>query len=165
MGFPIQRMRRLRRNEAIRAMVRETQLLPEHLVQPLFVCPGTGVERPVASMPGCAQMSPDRAAAECRELYNLGIRSVILFGIPDHKDATGSGASDEHGVVPQSLRAIKEAVPGMLVWCDIFASTPTTATAAFSPARPSTTTPPSHVCRPWRSPARKPELTWLLLPT
>jgi len=70
-------------------------------------------------MPGCAQMSPDRAALEARALFDLGLRSVILFGIPEEKDAVGSGASDPEGVVPRAVRAIKEAAPEMLVWCDV----------------------------------------------
>ena len=119
MGYPTIRPRRLRRNETIRELVRETRLDPRKLVQPLFVCPGTGVERPVASMPGCAQMSVDRIAEDCRTLHDLGLRHVILFGIPETKDATGSGAVDDRGVVPEAVRAIKAAVPGMFVWCDI----------------------------------------------
>jgi porphobilinogen synthase len=119
MGYPTNRMRRLRRTEEIRELVRETRLDPRKLVQPLFVCPGAGVERPVASMPGCAQLSVDRAAEECRALFDLGLRNVILFGIPESKDPTGSSAVDDRGVVPEAVRAIRAAVPGMLVWCDI----------------------------------------------
>jgi porphobilinogen synthase len=119
MGFPTVRMRRMRQNETVRRLVRETSLQAAKLVQPLFVCPGEGVQRPVASMPGCFQMSADRIENECRELYALGLRSVILFGIPDHKDALGSAAVDDDGVVPAAVRRIKEALPDLLVWCDI----------------------------------------------
>ena len=119
MSYPTIRPRRLRRTETIRELVRETRLDPRKLVQPLFVCPGAGVERPIGSMPGCAQMSVDRVAEDCRALLDLGLRNVILFGIPESKDATGSGAVDDRGVVPEAVRAIKAAVPEMLVWCDI----------------------------------------------
>jgi len=119
MGFPNTRMRRMRRTEAVRRMVQETRLSAEQLVQPLFVCPGKGVERPVASMPGCAQMSADRIVDECRSSRDAGIRSVILFGIPEAKDPLGSAATDPHGVVPEAVRAIKRALPDLLVWCDI----------------------------------------------
>jgi porphobilinogen synthase len=112
-------MRRLRQSELVRDLVRETELRPHRLVQPLFVCPGRGVERAIDSMPGCAQMSVDRLVEECRTLYNLGLRSVILFGIPERKDAVGSGATDAAGIVPTAVRAIKEALPDFLVWCDV----------------------------------------------
>lgn len=119
MTFPTTRMRRLRQSKPLRSLVRETRLDVSQLVQPLFVCPGTDVRRPIDSMPGCAQLSVDQIALECRELYDLGIESVILFGIPARKDALGESALDAHGVVPEAIRAIKEAVPGLLVWCDV----------------------------------------------
>ena len=85
-------MRRLRQNALLREMVRETRLSVSQLVQPLFVCPGRDVERPVPSMPGCAQMSRDRLVKECRDLWERGLRSVLLFGIPERKDPEGSAA-------------------------------------------------------------------------
>ncbi len=119
MPFPTHRPRRLRQNEALRSMVRESQVSIAGLVQPLFVCPGKGVERPISSMPGIAQMSVDRTVEECRALADLGIKNVILFGIPEQKDATGSSAVEDDGVVPRAVRAIKEAHLDLLVWCDI----------------------------------------------
>ena len=92
MSFPVERPRRLRRNEAIRAMVRETRLSTSGLIYPMFVCPGKGVRNPIASMPGVAQQSVDKFLEECREIEQLGIPAVMLFGIPESKDARGSRA-------------------------------------------------------------------------
>ena len=117
--FPAYRPRRLRRSEALRRLVRETRVTVEQLVQPLFVVPGRGVERPVGSMPGIAQLSVDRAAEDCRRLADLGVPAVILFGIPEHKDARGSGATDPDGIIPRALRAIRHAVPGLLLITDV----------------------------------------------
>ncbi len=117
--FPAYRPRRLRRSEALRRLVRETRVTVEQLVQPLFVVPGRGVERPVGSMPGIAQLSVDRAADECRRLADLGVPAVILFGIPEHKDARGSGATDPDGIIPRALRAIRQAAPGLLLITDV----------------------------------------------
>ena len=117
--FPAYRPRRLRRSEALRRLVRETRVTVEQLVQPLFVVPGRGVERPVGSMPGIAQLSVDRAAEDCRRLADLGVPAVILFGIPEHKDARGSGATDPDGIIPRALRAIRQAVPGLLLITDV----------------------------------------------
>jgi len=117
--FPAYRPRRLRRSEALRRLVRETRVTVEQLVQPLFVVPGRGVERPVGSMPGIAQLSVDRAADECRRLADLGVPAVILFGIPEHKDARGSGATDADGIIPRALRAIRQAAPGLLLITDV----------------------------------------------
>src|SRR5262245_29536255 len=108
--FPAYRPRRLRRNEALRRLVRETRVVAEQLVQPLFVVPGTGVERPVASMPGVAQLSVDRTAEECRRLLDAGVPAVLLFGIPEGKDARGSGATDPHGIIPRALEADRKSV-------------------------------------------------------
>lgn len=119
MDFPTYRPRRLRRNEKIRGMVRETTLSPRNLIYPLFVGPGTDISRPVSSMPGVAQLSVDRVVTECREVSSLGIPAVILFGIPDHKDPVGSEAYSDSGVVQQAIRAIKEKVPGLLVITDV----------------------------------------------
>ncbi|HLK12720.1 MAG TPA: porphobilinogen synthase [Candidatus Binatia bacterium] len=117
--YPAYRPRRLRRSEALRRLVRETQLTAAQLVQPLFVVPGHGVERPVAAMPGVAQLSVDRAAEECRRLADLGVPAVILFGIPERKDSGGTAALDPDGVVPRALGAIREAVPGLLLITDV----------------------------------------------
>ena len=117
--FPAHRPRRLRRNDALRRLVRETRVATEQLVQPLFVVPGTRVERPVASMPGVSQYSVDRVAEHCRALADVGIGSVLLFGVPETKDARGSAALDENGVIPQALRAIRAAAPGLLRMTDV----------------------------------------------
>ncbi|MBI1816818.1 MAG: porphobilinogen synthase [Deltaproteobacteria bacterium] len=119
MEFPALRMRRLRQNETLRRMVRETRLSVDNLIMPLFIVPGTRVANPVGSMPGIAQLSVDRAVEECKAIRDLGIPAVILFGIPEQKDATGSGAYSERGVVQEALRAIKEAVPGLLLITDV----------------------------------------------
>jgi porphobilinogen synthase len=118
-GFPVQRPRRLRRTDALRRLVRETRLSREQLVQPLFVVPGTGVEKPISSMPGIAQRSVDRTAEDCRRLQDLGVHAVILFGVPEAKDARGSGAVDPHGIVPRALDAIRRAAPGLLLVTDV----------------------------------------------
>src|SRR5205809_745905 len=102
--FPAYRPRRLRRSEALRRLVRETRVDAAQLVQPLFVVPGRGVEKPVASMPGIAQRSVERTAEECRRLRDLGVPAVILFGVPERKDARGSGATDPEGIIPRALR-------------------------------------------------------------
>jgi len=118
-GFPVQRPRRLRRTDALRRMVRETRLTRDGLVQPLFVVPGTGIEKPVGSMPGVAQRSVDRTAEECRRLQDLGVPAVILFGIPEAKDGRASGAVDPHGIVPRALEAIRRAAPDLVLVTDV----------------------------------------------
>ncbi len=117
--FPAERPRRLRRTAAIRALVRETTLAPGDLIAPLFVRSGRGVRQEIASMPGQFNLSVDEAAAEAEEAQALGIPGVILFGIPDAKDARGSGAYDDEGVVQQATRAIKKRTPGLLVITDV----------------------------------------------
>ena len=117
--FPAYRSRRLRRTDALRRLVRETRLSVEQLVQPLFVVPGRGVERSVGSMPGVAQLSVDRTVEECRRLADVGVPAVLLFGIPERKDARASGATDPDGIIPSALRAIREAVPGLLLLTDV----------------------------------------------
>src|SRR5437762_4739815 len=117
--FPAYRPRRLRRTEALRRLVRETHVDAAQLVQPLFVVPGRGVEKPVGSMPGIAQRSVDRAAEECRRLGDLGVPAVILFGVPERKDARGSGATDPGGIIPRALGAIREAAPGLVLVTDV----------------------------------------------
>jgi porphobilinogen synthase len=119
MQFPVYRPRRLRKSEKLRQLIRETTLTAGNLIFPLFVGPGTNVVRPVSSMPGVAQLSVDRAVVECREAAALGIPAVILFGIPETKDALGSEASNTDGVVQQAVRAIKDNVPELLVVTDV----------------------------------------------
>jgi len=119
MDFPVYRPRRLRRNEKIRELVRETALSPKNFIYPLFVGPGRNKAQPVSSMPGIAQLSVDRAIEECKEVSSLGIPAVIVFGIPEHKDALGSEAYVENGVVQQAIRAIKEKVSELIVITDV----------------------------------------------
>ena len=117
--FPAYRPRRMRRRDALRRLVRETHVVAEQLVQPLFVVPGTRVEKPVASMPGVAQLSVDRTAEECRRLVDVGVSSVLLFGIPETKDAQGSGAVAADGIIPRALAAIRRATPELLLITDV----------------------------------------------
>ena len=112
-------MRRLRRTKALRDLVRETELTPRHLVQPLFVVAGEGVREPVESMPQIERFSINELVAEASELAAVGIEAVILFGIPATKDETGSGAFDEEGVVQMAVRALKEAHPDLTVITDV----------------------------------------------
>jgi porphobilinogen synthase len=112
-------MRRLRRTEGLRDMVRETALSPRHLIQPLFVVPGEGVREPVDSMPGIERFSINELVAEASELAAVGIEAVILFGIPSAKDESGSGAFDEEGIVQMAVRALKEAHPDLTVVTDV----------------------------------------------
>jgi len=119
MEFPSYRARRLRKNEKLRAMVRETALSANDLIYPLFVGPGKNSARPVPSMPGVAQLSVDRAVKECEEAGSLGIPAVILFGIPERKDAQGSEAYADDGVVQRAIQEIKRKVPGLLVMTDV----------------------------------------------
>jgi porphobilinogen synthase len=108
-GYPAARPRRLRANPLVRDLVRETVLEPRHLILPLFVRPGRGVRNEIASMPGNHQLSVDRLVEEVGAALDLGLRSFILFGIPTHKDATGSSALADDGIVQQALRALREA--------------------------------------------------------
>ena len=117
--YPAYRPRRLRRSDALRRMVRETRVVAEQLVQPLFVVPGTGVEKPIASMPGVAQLSADRAAEDCRRLADAGVPAVLLFGVPERKDARGSGAIAADGIIPRALDAIRRAAPGLILMTDV----------------------------------------------
>jgi porphobilinogen synthase len=119
MSYPRTRSRRLRRSEAIRAMVRETELTPARLILPLFVHEGEGRREEIPSMPGCARLSIDLLVEECREAAGLGVGGVILFGIPAKKDAAGSEAWNELGPVPMAIRALQESVPGLSVWADV----------------------------------------------
>ena len=119
MRFPIYRARRLRRNENFRRLVRETKLSVDDLIMPLFIVPGTRVTNPITSMPGIAQLSIDRAVEECKAIRDLGLPGVILFGIPEHKDAVGSDAYNDHGIIQRALAALKEQVPGLLLITDV----------------------------------------------
>lgn len=119
MSFPVHRPRRLRGNETLRRMVRETRLSPDDLVAPLFVCEGEGVKRPISSMPGCHQLSVDGVLEVCRRLAGVGVPGVILFGIPGAKDADGSGALDPEGAVPRAIRALRAELPDFSLWADI----------------------------------------------
>jgi porphobilinogen synthase len=117
--FPTVRLRRLRRTPALRRLVQETHLVPSQLVWPLFVTHGEGVRRPVAAMPGVHQLSPDELVKDAERAAALGLGGIILFGIPAGKDATGSEAYDEQGIVQQAIRAVKRAVPQLLVIGDV----------------------------------------------
>jgi porphobilinogen synthase len=117
--FPVHRPRRLRKNGTIRRMVRETSLSPDNFIYPLFVTFGRSVRKEISSMPGCYQESVDGIAGHAKEVYSLGIPSILLFGIPEHKDEVGSSAYDEHGVVQEAIKAIKDAVPELYVITDV----------------------------------------------
>jgi porphobilinogen synthase len=119
MAFPQERPRRLRRTEALRGLVRETALAPDDLVWPLFAVPGERVRNPVASMPGVFQLSVDELVAEAQAGFEAGVRAVILFGVPERKDAAGSGAYDDDGIVPRAVRYLKKSVPGLVVATDV----------------------------------------------
>jgi porphobilinogen synthase len=108
MSFPENRMRRLRRSESLRALVRETSLDPGDLIYPLFICPGEGVRKPVGSMPGVFNVSVDQAVNDAEDAARLGIGGLLLFGLPESKDEHGSGAYDDDGIVQQGLRALKQ---------------------------------------------------------
>jgi porphobilinogen synthase len=107
MSFPETRMRRLRRSESLRALVRETTLDPGDLIYPLFICPGEGVRKAVGSMPGVFNLSVDEAVKEAEEAASLGVGGLLLFGLPESKDEQGSGAYDDEGIVQKGLRALK----------------------------------------------------------
>ncbi|MGE0448257.1 MAG: porphobilinogen synthase [Vicinamibacterales bacterium] len=113
------RLRRLRATESMRALVRETRLAPDMFVLPLFVCPGEGVRREVASMPGVFNLSVDEAVAETLAARSDGVRSVLLFGLPDHKDDVGSAAYDPEAPVQSAIRALKREAPDVLVMTDV----------------------------------------------
>ncbi len=119
MAFPLERPRRLRRTESLRSLVRETHLLPERLVYPLFVVPGERIRREVKSMPGVFQLSVDELVAEAQVAWEAGVRAVILFGIPEKKDPLGSEGYSDDGVVPLAVRALKSKLSGLLVMTDV----------------------------------------------
>ncbi len=118
-GFPALRLRRLRRTPGSRALVRETRLSADRFVAPLFVRKGRALREPIASLPGVSRMSPDEAAAEAQSFRSLGIPAVILFGLPESKDESGSGAWDDAGPVAEAIREIRRAAPGILVATDV----------------------------------------------
>lgn len=118
-NFPITRMRRLRKNSALRDMFRETHLTKNDFIYPLFVAEGENFKREIGSMPNIFQLSIDNILRECEELLNLGIYAVLLFGIPDFKDETGSSGYISHGIVQKATKAIKERFPEMLVVTDV----------------------------------------------
>ena len=119
MSFPATRLRRLRRTQALRELVRETELSASHLVQPLFVTAGESVREPVSSMPGVERLSISELVAEVTEVAAAGVRAVLLFGIPATKDEQASEAYDDEGVVQMAVRALKEAHPEVVVITDV----------------------------------------------
>jgi porphobilinogen synthase len=119
MYFPAYRPRRLRKSENFRRMIRETALSVDDLIYPLFVVPGKGVKKPISSMPGHFQMSADHLVKEVQQAKDLGIPAVLLFGIPEKKDETASGAFFRDGIIQQAVRKIKDRVPDMAVITDV----------------------------------------------
>lgn len=119
MSFPIDRPRRLRKTETLRRLVRETVLTPADLIQPLFVVPGSNIKHEISSLPGQSHLSVDKVVAEAERAAKNGIPGVILFGIPSYKDELGSAAYDDKAEVQQAARAIKQAVPELLVITDV----------------------------------------------
>ena len=119
MYYPSYRMRRLRRTPAIRDLVRETKLQLDDLVYPLFVIAGENIKNPISSMPGCYQLSIGNVIPEVREVVKLGIKAILLFGIPAHKDPAATGAYDHEGIVQMAVRAIKDEFPDLVVITDV----------------------------------------------
>ena len=118
-GFPTTRLRRLRRTGQLREMFRETRLHRSDLIYPLFIVEGSGIKKEISSMPGQFQMSVDNILRECEELRDLGIASILLFGIPAEKDEVGSGAYDTNGIIQRAVREIKKSFPEMVVVTDV----------------------------------------------
>jgi len=118
-GFPVTRLRRLRKNAALREMFRETHLHRSDLIYPVFVVEGDGIKKEISSMPGQFQMSIDNVVRECEELQRLGLNSILLFGIPAEKDEVGSDAYDENGIIQKALRAIKKEFPEIVAITDV----------------------------------------------
>jgi len=118
-GFPVTRLRRLRKTGALRDMFRETSLSPADFIYPLFIVEGENVKKEISSMPAQFQLSVDNALRECEELTRLRIGSVILFGIPNEKDEVGSGAYADDGIIQKAIRAIKQQFPEMIVITDV----------------------------------------------
>jgi porphobilinogen synthase len=119
MLFPEYRPRRLRKNEAFRALIRETHLTPAQLIYPLFIMPGKNKREPIPSMPGVFRISVDQLAKEAKECLKLGVNSIILFGLPEKKDPMGSGAHAKDGIIQRAIRELKNKAPGLLVVTDV----------------------------------------------
>jgi porphobilinogen synthase len=119
MAFPVTRLRRMRRTEPLRSMVRETHLSPESFVYPLFVCPGEGVRKEVRSMPGVFNLSVDEAVKEASSAHSLGVPAIILFGLPEAKDEVATGAWADDGIVQQAARAIKSELRDLVILGDV----------------------------------------------
>jgi porphobilinogen synthase len=119
MLFPEYRPRRLRKNEAFRALIRETHLSPAQLIYPLFIMPGKNKKEPIHSMPGVFRISVDRLAQEAKECLKLGVNSIILFGLPEKKDPMGSGAHAKDGIIQRAIRELKNKAPELLVVTDV----------------------------------------------
>lgn len=119
MSFPVVRPRRLRSTNAIRRVVAETRLHPSRFVLPVFVVPGDGVRRPIASMPGHFQLSVDQVALLAKEAEAVGVGGILFFGVPDDKDEVGSGAWDANGPVPRAISAVATAAPDLVRWADV----------------------------------------------
>jgi porphobilinogen synthase len=119
MMFPEYRPRRLRKNEQFRSLIRETLLSSEQLIYPLFVQPGKGIREPVPSMPGVFRISVDQLGGEAKECLALGINHVLLFGLPDKKDAMGSGAHAKDGIIQRAIRELKNKAPELMITTDV----------------------------------------------
>ncbi len=119
MTFPVTRPRRLRMNPIVRELVQETRLSPDHLIYPMFVCPGEGVKKEISSMPGTYQFSIDTLVEEVRTVKSLGIHGIILFGIPETKDDHATSAYDDHGIVQNAVRALKRETKDVVVITDV----------------------------------------------
>jgi len=119
MPFPVHRLRRLRRTEGLRGLVRETRITPDAMIYPIFVGPGKGVRKEISSMPGQFNLSVDHAVEVAREAEKLGVGGLLLFGLPLHKDDAGSDASDETGIVQNALRAIRQSVKDLVLITDV----------------------------------------------
>lgn len=119
MGFPTVRLRRLRRTETIRSLVRGVEVNPTDLIAPIFIVPGSNIKNPISSLEGQYHLSVENATMQAQKLYDLGIPAVILFGIPDKKDELGSYSWDDSGIIQQTIRAIKKAVPELIIITDL----------------------------------------------
>lgn len=119
MVFPEYRPRRLRRNQALRALIRETHLSPDQFIYPLFIMPGKGKREPIPSMPGIDRISVDQLGREAKECLDLGVNSVILFGLPEDKDPMGSGAHAKDGIIQRAIKELKNRAPQLLVTTDV----------------------------------------------
>ncbi|GAB1451471.1 porphobilinogen synthase [Draconibacterium sp.] len=119
MSYPVTRLRRLRQSPVTRNMIRETLLTRNDLIMPLFVCPGTNVENKISSMPGNSQLSVDLLVKKGKELFDKGVQSVLIFGIPETKDEHGLVACNHNGIVQQAAKALKKEVPGLYLIADV----------------------------------------------